>query len=99
VVIPCVGVALLRVSEVKVGQTESRQNDRLIAVPAPSLAEGKRIEVGAEERALLEQFFVATGELARKRVSVEGWGNESEAAEAVARAAQAYDAIGGRAKA
>jgi inorganic pyrophosphatase len=97
VVIPCVAIALLKLTEVKAGETESKRNDRLIALPAPSLAEGSRVELGAETRVLLEQFFVATGQLAKKRVSVEGWGNESEAAEAVARASRAYEAKGGRA--
>jgi inorganic pyrophosphatase len=94
VVIPCVAIALLRLSELKIGEAESRRNDRVIAMPAPSLRAGSQSALGPELRAQLEQFFVATGELANKRVSLEGWGNESEAAEAVARASQAYDARG-----
>jgi inorganic pyrophosphatase len=92
VVIPSVAVALLRLSEVKVGETESRRNDRVIAVPAPNLENSPRVEISPNIRARLEQFFVATGELARKRVSIHGWGNESEVATAVAQAARAFDA-------
>jgi inorganic pyrophosphatase len=92
VVIPCVALALLRLNEVKAGETHGRQNDRLMVAPAPSLLRRTSIELGPQVRAQLEQFFVATGELANKRVSLNGWGNESEVAEAVARASQAFDA-------
>jgi len=92
VVIPSVGIALLKVTETKAGEPESRRNDRLIVVPAFALAQTGRAELASGVRAHLEQFFVATGELAKKRVRVEGWGHEGEAAEALARACAAYDA-------
>lgn len=97
VVIPSVAIALLRLTESKEGEPETRRNDRLIAVPAAALARGAAFEIAPKTRDALEQFFVATGELARKRVSIEGWGDDAEALAAVAAASQAYSAKAGRA--
>lgn len=92
VIIPSLSIGLLKLVEAKAGETETRRNDRLIAVPVASLAAGAHIELRPEIRALLERFFLATGELAHKRVSIEGWASESEVADALARATEAYDA-------
>jgi inorganic pyrophosphatase len=92
VIIPCVGIGLLKLLETKAGEAAPRRNDRLIAVPAASLARRASVELEPETRALLEQFFVATGELANKRIQIEGWGGDGAAAVALARAAEAYDA-------
>jgi inorganic pyrophosphatase len=92
VVIPCVALGLLKLSEAKAGESETRRNDRLIAMPVASVAQDSRAEIAPQTRTLLEQFFVATGELAKKRISIDGWGSEQEATDALARAAEAYAA-------
>jgi len=92
VIIPSVAIALLRVTETKAGEPEKRRNDRLIAAPAAAFSRGTPVEVLPPTRALLEQFFVATGELAKKQVTVEGWGDEVEALAALTRASEAYSA-------
>ena len=92
VVIPCVGIAVLKLIEAKAGEAETRRNDRLIAVPAASMVRRAGKALDSDTRVLLEQFFVATGELANKRILIEGWGAEDAAAVALARAAEAYDA-------
>jgi len=92
VVIPSLSIGLLKLVEAKAGETNTRRNDRLIAVPVASLRAGAGIQLSPEIRLLLERFFVATGELARKRVSIEGWASEGELADALARACEAYDA-------
>jgi len=96
VVIPCVASALLKLTEVKEGEQESKRNDRLILVPAARLGEGSRLGLEPATRGLLERFFVATGALAKKTVTIEGWGNEGDATAAVVRASQAYEAKGRR---
>lgn len=90
VVISCVGIALLKLTEVKEGEKESKRNDRLVVVPVARLAQASRVDLEPATRVRLEQFFVATGALAKKRVSIEGWGNQADAADAVARTSQAY---------
>jgi len=90
VIIPSVAIALLRLTESKAGESESKRNDRLIAVPVSTLARGTASELTSPIRDSLEKFFVATGELAKKRVSIEGWGDEAEALAALSQAAQAY---------
>ena len=97
VVIPSVAVALLRLTESKPGATEKKRNDRLIVVPAAALSRGIVVELTPAIRGSLEQFFTATGQLANKQVSLEGWGEEAEALAAITRASQAYSAKGQRA--
>jgi len=92
VVIPAVGIGLLKLRESKADEAQPRRNDRVIAVPAARTRGHAPSQLATETRTLLEQFFVATGELANKRVSIEGWGDESEVTDAVQRAAAAYDA-------
>ena len=92
VVIPAVGIGLLKLRESKAGEAQPRRNDRVIAIPAARTRSHAPSQLATETRTLLEQFFVATGELANKRVSIEGWGDESEVTDAVQRAAAAYDA-------
>jgi len=99
VLISCVGIALLKLTEEKDGEKERKRNDRLIVVPTARLAQTPRIDLEPATRVRLEQFFVATGALAKKRVSIEGWGSDGEAADAVDRASQAYRAKGQRATA
>ena len=79
VIIPSIAVALLKISEVPDGAHESRRNDRLIAVPAAHPSVRSVDERSTQTRTELERFFVATGELAKKRVRVNGWGDASEA--------------------
>ena len=90
VIIPSVAIALLRLTETKEGATESRRNDRLIAIPVSALSRGAPAEVEPAVRDVLERFFVATGQLAKKRISLEGWGDEAEALAALTMASQAY---------
>ena len=97
VIIPSVSIAVLKLNEAKAGELQTRQNDRVIAVPVADLARGTRPELTPEMRARLEQFFVSTGQLANKQISIQGWGNEGEATEVVAKAAQSYAARRGRA--
>jgi len=97
VIIPSVSIGVLKLHETKPGEMKTQPNDRVIAVPVADLARGTRPELTPEMRARLEQFFVSTGQLANKQVTIQGWGNESEATEAVAKAAQAYAARRGRA--
>jgi inorganic pyrophosphatase len=92
VIIPCVPIGLLKLVEAKDGVSETRRNDRLIATPVASLGVTPRVQLEHDTRTSLEQFFVATGETAGKRVSLEGWGDASEAELALAAAAEAYAA-------
>lgn len=90
VVIPSLAIAILILTEIKEGAQKPQRNDRLIAVPASQPTPSSLGELEPSTRAELEQFFTATGELAKKKVYVEGWGGASDARRAVDQAAAAY---------
>ena len=92
VVIPSVPIAILNLSEIKPGAPKPQRNDRLIAVPASQPTPASLDELEPRTRAELEDFFKATGELARKEVTILGWGAASDARRAVEKAAAAYRA-------
>jgi inorganic pyrophosphatase len=92
VVIPSVPIAILNLSELKPGAQKPQRNDRLIAVPALQPRPASLAELEPRTRDELEQFFKATGPLAKKEVQIVGWGGASEARSAVEKAAAAYQA-------
>lgn len=92
VVIPSLPIAILNLSEIKAGAPKPQRNDRLIAVPAAQPSPASLAELDPTARAELERFFKTAGELAKKEVTILGWGDASEARSAVEKAAAAYRA-------
>lgn len=92
VVICSVAIGLLRVTQVSDGKEEPVRNDRVIAVPAALPSVRSVLELEAGVRPMLAQFFATVGDLARKRVTVEGWGDAAEAEAAITRASSAFGA-------
>jgi len=92
IVIPSVPIGLLRITQVASGNDEPVRNDRVIAVPAalPSVRSVLELETGV--RPMLAQFFATVAELARKRITVEGWADAAEAEAAIDRASSAFAA-------
>lgn len=92
VVIPSVPIAILNLSELKPGAPKPQRNDRLITVPAAQPTPASLAELDSRTRDQLEQFFKVAGELAKKEVTILGWGDASEARSAVEKAEAAYRA-------
>jgi len=92
VVIPSIPIGLLRITQVAAGKDEPVRNDRLIAVPAALPSVRSVLELEAGVRPMLAQFFATASELARKRITVEGWGDVAEAEAAINRASSAFTA-------
>jgi inorganic pyrophosphatase len=94
VIIPSICIGVLKLTERKEDAARSQRNDRLIAVPAARPVPFSISEFESDLRERLEAFFIDTGKLAKKRVSIEGWGGPSEAAKTLARATAAYSKSG-----
>ncbi len=90
VIIPSIAIGLLKIAETPDGAAEPRRNDRMIAVPSARQTLHSVNELSSQQRAALERFFVATGELAKKRVVVEGWGDPGDASVALRSAHAEY---------
>lgn len=94
VIIPSICIGVLKLTERKDNAARSQRNDRLIVVPAARPVPFAINELESDLRRRLESFFVSTGKLAKKNVSIEGWGDPSEAAKTLARAIAAYSKSG-----
>ena len=89
VIIASLPIGALKISETKQPGGEKRRNDRLFVVPSSDGSLRSLDELAAGQLRELEHFFVETGKLANKEVSVEGWAGPSEAQKLIARAVRA----------